>query len=722
MLLILSSPCVLWSQPLPWRFLGPDTFPVFDGKGRCANGLGLVGAVYADPYHSDLLFAGSNTGGLFRSLDGGQHWENVTDDDLPLVTGIGSIVRDPLHPKRFYIGTGSSSFGREYGLGVWRSEDEGISWEPTGLRFHPEKRDGVRASVKKLLIHPADPAILYALVRDTRGASIYRTRDTARTWEQVLQVDGEFFFDAELDPGDPDVIYVGGRSFWVSMDGGEQWRADRMDAPRDELIYRVAVSVHPAHPGRIWALYETNGPRGIVLTRSSNHGRTWSEGLRHPFGTLSVGQWKMEFAVSPTDTSLFYAGGIYMHRSRDGGRTFRTVSEPNYPSARWMHVDVRSMMVFGRSGNDILVAGHDGGVSISYNGGDSWRDVSGKGLAITQFWRIAYDPARKRTYGGTQDLGLLMLQDGTWENMKIYGDVYDGLVYPPAPDTLVMLINSGAPGMRRSTDGGRNWKFVQQPFTLARNDRPLAMDRQDPERIFVGYQDIHVSGDFGETWSRLTRFAETQRIHTNDRLAAIAVAPSDGNIMYAAYGEPHWSDMPSGKLFRSKDRGQSWVDISSSFPGCRWAGLTDITVSPQDPDRIWASVDGFWEDGSGTRYKVFSSRDGGESWENISEGLPNLPVNKLLVLSRHQRLIAGTDAGVWSLSLRSGRWEPWDDGMPRTLVSDLETDPGESRLLASTFGRGLYSLDLPAVDQDKVRRGRDRKGWLRIFRKQEDPR
>ncbi|MBE0640806.1 MAG: hypothetical protein IH599_02140, partial [Bacteroidales bacterium] len=359
------------AQSVPWEWAGPRSFPVFEGNGPCPSGMGLVSALYMDPSDPMLIFAGSNTGGLFRTRDGGKTWVNVTDASLPLVTGISSIVRDPLNPQRYYIGTGTSSYNREYGLGVWYTDDEGDHWKPTGLRFRPEEKDGVRASVKKLLIHPADPAVIYALVKEPSGSSIFRTQDQGRTWKRILKEEGEFFFDAEFAPARPEVVYVGGRSLWISRDAGDTWIRTAMGSPGNEQIHRVAVSIHPDYPDILWTLYETTGKRGIVLDRSDDGGYSWRNMAYHPFGQLSVGQWKMEFSVSPRDTSVFYAGGVYMHRSDDNGRTFRTISSTRLGTPQWMHVDVRSMLVFPSNNADILYSGHDGGISLSVDNGNS---------------------------------------------------------------------------------------------------------------------------------------------------------------------------------------------------------------------------------------------------------------------------------------------------------------------------------------------------------------
>ncbi|HRY97564.1 MAG TPA: hypothetical protein P5550_00765, partial [Bacteroidales bacterium] len=454
----------LHAQPVAWQWRGPDTLPLFSGTGPCPNGMGLVSALYADPSQPSLLFAGSNTGGLFRSRNGGISWENVTDASLPQVTGIGSIVRDPLEPQRYYIGTGTSSYNREYGLGVWYTDDEGDHWYPTGLRFHPEEKDGIRASVKKLLIHPADPSIFYALVKDASGASVYRSTDRALSWTRVLDEKGEFFFDAEFAPGRPQTLYLGGRNLWISYDGGDQWIRSAIGAPVPEEVHRIALSVHPGYPSTAWAMLETSGKRGIVLARTDDEGRTWRTLSTHTTGQLSVGQWKMEFSVSPRDTAVFYAGGVYMHRSDDNGRSFRTISSNRFNTPQWMHVDVRSMLVFPGRLTDHILAGHDGGVSVSYDNGDSWRDISGQGLGITQFWGIALDSQRGRILGGTQDLGMLGFDGSVWHNAAVYGDAYDGVFFSGKSDTILMAVNSGSPGVRRSVDGGKTWSFVKLPF------------------------------------------------------------------------------------------------------------------------------------------------------------------------------------------------------------------------------------------------------------------
>lgn len=709
----LASMNTLWSQPVAWEWTGPSRFPVFEGNGPCPNGMGLVSALYTDPLNPLLIFAGSNTGGLFRSRDGGLSWFNVTDASLPMVTGIGSIVRDPLHPERYYLGTGSSSYNREYGLGVWYSEDGGDSWRPTGLRFRPEEKDGIRASVKKLLIHPADPSVLYALVKDATAASVYRTQDQGKTWKRILKEEGEFFFDAEFAPGRPEVIYVGGRTLWISRDAGDNWIRTDMGSPGNEPIHRIAVSVHTDYPNVIWTLYETSGKRGIVLDRSDDGGHSWKNLAYHSAGQLSVGQWKMEFSVSTRDTSVFYAGGVYMHRSLNNGKTFSTISSTRLGTPQWMHVDVRSMLVFPSTNADIIYSGHDGGVSRSVDNGDTWQDISGIGLGITQFWGIGYDSQKQRVFGGTQDLGLLMYDDGIWKNMGIYGDAYDGVSCSGKGDTMLVFVNSGSPGMRRTTDGGKVWRYVNLPHGGGRSDLPIDYAASRPEEVIIGMHDLRRSRDFGETWTRMSDFTADFGVPAWENLVAVALSPSDPNVIYAGYGEPAWTNEARNRVFSTRNGGVSWQDITAGLEGVRWANLTEIIVHPDDPDVIWASVGGFWGDDDGSVYKVFHSEDGGESWENVSSGLPNLPVNCLLLLPQKRLLLAGTDAGVWAMPARGGSWTEWNNGLPRAIVSDMEYDPKLAMVFAATFGRGLYTLNLP-VDKEKPRKEKRRR-FLGIF-------
>ena len=703
----------LFSQEAAWESLGPDEFPAFEGKGPCPSGMGLVSALWADPGEPALLFAGSNTGGLFKSTDGGANWRNVSDASIPIVTGIGSILRDPLFPQRFYMGTGSTSYDRNYGFGVWISNDYGESWHPGGLLFDPRKRDGKMATVRKLLINPVESNILYALVNTDKAALLFRSDDRGKNWREIFREEGTYFFDAEMDPADPETLYIAGRQFYRSQDGGESWSGNRLEAPAGEIIHRVAVAVHPLYPGRVWAMYESGGQRGIVVATSKNQGQSWSTRATHSFSTLSVGQWKMEFALSPADTLTLYAGGIYMHRSTDGGRQFEKISENIYGHPRWMHVDARSMAVYHQHGKDVLYVGHDGGLSVSRDGGQRWTDISGKGLGITQIWGFAYDAPRQRIYAGTQDLGLLVYAEKEWKNAAIYGDVYDGLVHPLYPDTVLVLTHSGMPGMRRTEDGGKTWKHLPQPYTLSKNDRPLAGHPVETDLVIVGYHDVHLSEDFGAHWKQISDFSLTHGVAKASRLSALAIAPSDPNVMYAAYSEPAWSTEARNCIFRTTNRGESWEDISASLTLCQWTGLTDIAIHPDKPDEIWVCASGFWEEESGIRHKIYHSRNGGRSWENLSLGLPNLPVNVLRYIEPLKTLVAGTDGGVYMLAKNGYEWKKLGEGMPEAMVSDLEYDPLHHSLWASTFGRGMYRLLLPKEA------GRERRHWF--YRRAKNP-
>ncbi len=696
-----------------WKWLGPQHLPAFKQEGLCANGMGLIQGLYVDPANPLFLLAGSNTGGLFRTRDGGIHWENLTDDQLPLVTGVGSIVADPFAPGRYYMGTGTTSYNRQYGLGVWVSEDEGTHWKPTGLTFDPEAFQGRKVSVRKLIMHPLHPGTIYALLHEGAGSELMRSRDAGQNWTSILLTPGEKLYDMELDPGNPEVLYLGGQSFWYSSDEGRSWDNHLMDAPEGERIHRVALAVHPRYGGHIWALYSTGGQRGIVVSHSSDGGKTFATRGTHSPWHVNVDGWKMEFDVGRHDTSVLYAGGVLMQRSLDGGRQFNVISSNRYPSPRWMHVDARGMQVLEGKDHDHIYIGHDGGVSVSLDGGDTWTDISGDGLGVTQFWRIALDPERSRILGGTQDLGALMFEEGIWRNVGIYGDAYEGVFLRSLSDTVIITVHSGLPGMKQSQDGGKSWKDLPYLSSPGRNDRPLISHPEENGTLLAGYQDIFISQDAGKAWDKITNFRRDHAISVGDRLVALAVSVADPEVYYAAFGEPCWGDVTAGKVFKSVNAGKDWKDISQTLPGVRWAGITDLLIHPRHAHELWVSLDGFWTDDQGINYKVFHSRDGGESWENVSGGLRNVPVNRMRYLPSGW-LIAATDAGVFISRHGKGDWQPLGQGLPPLIISDLEVDEKKMLVYASSFGRGLYMLDLQGSIYDQPVPS---KRFLRWFRK-----
>ena len=379
---------------LRWRLIGP-----FRG--------GRAVAVVGDPTKRDVFYFGSVNGGVWKTLDGGGSWRNITDGASTL-SSVGAIAIAPSDPNVIYAGGGEADLREDwtYGDGVYRSTDAGQTWAHLGL-------DDAR-HIARIVVDPrdADRAFVAAVghasgANATRG--VYRTSDGGRNWQRVLFVDDTTgAIDVAMDPSNPRILYAamwhiqrspwgfsaGHGSLWKSTNGGDTWRdlSGNPGIPKNPLG-RIGVSVSPANPQRIYANIESppeDSTGGIF--RSDDAGATWRR-------TNGDQKWMVRpwyygvVTADPTDTNTVYVMNLSTWKSTDGGRTFARIRVP--------HGDTHELWIDPKD-NRRMISGNDGGATISFDGGGTWSSIMNQPTA--QFYHvIADDQWPYRIYGAQQD-------------------------------------------------------------------------------------------------------------------------------------------------------------------------------------------------------------------------------------------------------------------------------------------------------------------------------
>lgn len=695
-----------------WQPLGPSI-----NTHATKAWLGLITSIWVDESNFTTIYAGSNSGGLFVTYDGGEHWECLTDRYM--VTGVESIEKNALEPNTIYIATGFDTWGRKYGVGVLKSTNNGLSWHETGLNSNSFQNEtgleDINFVVSKTAQNPQYPNTLFALVNFdmNRGAKIMRTNNGGNDWvSKVTLPQGDVtsvLMKLEMHPYDPDIMFASGRRVLKTIDSWETSidLTNNFLGP-NERLERAVTSIHPTNPDKILVLVNkvlVVNPNDVPGTRElylSNDG-----GLS--FTSISGGipldgdNYKMELEWSKTLENTFYIGGFYVY----GYRFLQNNTVEMFNIPQTCHVDIREMKTYkDASGQGIIFQGNDGGITkgIETSTTVAWSDISRNGLNITQFYGIGI-PSNNTDFifGGTQDGNFERLNGGTWD-VPQGGDAGEAIVYQTVNDYIIYrtpfmkkIIDQEVIVVKLSNSGSTVVKNVFLPDATRRNDAPLEKGSDSQTFYFGGTEVYRTTNDF-TNFQKLSNFQSGEFAEYSHKLKTIRQAPSNSNIIYAARENPHWNcdmaDCDRRRLFKTTNGGANynWTDITPTSPefSLHNVGIFDIAVHPTNPNLIYVALD---RNVPGKR--VFRYNDG--VWTNISEGLPDVPVNCIKYNKRGftlNELFAGTDLGVYYRNDVINRWIPFGTGLPLVSVSDIEISNSTKEIVASTFGRGIYKANL----------------------------
>lgn len=651
-----------------WTPLGPfDPDPSY-----YVGGVGRINCVAFDPTDDNIFYVGAASGGLWKTVDGGINWDPMTDH-LPLL-GVASIVVDHTNPSTIYLATGDSDGSDTYSIGVLKSTDGGVTWNTTGLDWTVTQF----TTISKLIMSPDDNQILVA----AGSSGIRRTTDGGATWD-VTYNQGNFR-DLEVDPTDGDIWYAARASDGVykSTNGGESWTRFSSGLPVSGFG-RIAIEVAPSNTQRIYALYVNNSSGFFGMYRSDNGGENWSITANGPNmlgyemdGSDSGGQgwYDLTMAVDPTDPDVVLIGGINLWKSTDGGVGWEIVAHWlgdlfGY-DADYMHADQHALVYRGQT----LFAGNDGGIYISPDNGESWTDIS-YDLAISQAYCVGIYAGGEEVdwlLNGYQDNGTKLKQGDTWTPV-LGGDGMECAIDPLNPDYMYGEIYYG--NMSRSTNGGASWMNANSgviddgawvtPFVI------------DPTTgfLFKGTRRIYRSQNHASSWTDMSGQI------SGSTFRAMALAPSDPTVLYAANA--------SEQLMVSTNSGANWT----IHQGPMNRDVTYIAVHPANPEVVYVTVGQYYDN-----QKVFVSYNQGADWTNLSEGLPNLPVNTILVHPFDpQHLYIGTDVGAFFSPDGGESWQDFSTGLPNVIITELELHQPSNTIVAATFGRGTWTTPAEEV-------------------------
>lgn len=645
-----------------WEPLGPSNWLSISYN----PGNGRVNCTATHPGQPEVIYAGTPASGLWRSSDNGSTWEPLYTDLSSM--GVSGIAIDTSGTGAIYIATGDGDGADTYSQGVLKSIDDGATWSTTGLNWNITQTRTTRA----LRMDPTNAQRLYCAASN----GLYRTLDGADTWQQLSTGS---FRDVEFKPGDPTQVYACTDRFYRSTAGGEIVSPTVNDGlPTPDLVGRMAIAVSPSAPEVVYALCSNEEDNSYLgLWRSTDAGLTFELRSDSPNifsysenGSGSGGQawYDMALAVDPGNADIVYVGGINVWRSVNGGASWQIKSHWVYPAeVGYTHADIHSLDIHDGK----LYCGSDGGIYVTGDSAESWSDLSA-GLDIMQFYRMGSSESMPGLImAGAQDNGSNRYVNGEWTH--VFGaDGMEAAVDPFNADNVFSSSQNG--GLRRSSNGGVDWtSLTDDMFEEGAWVTPFAMDPQVPGRMFAGFNNLLYSEDHGDNWVDMTGWPTTEFVR------CLAIAPSNSDVWYVARED---------KVARLTDEGFTQVNIRPGLPQNQ--APTSISVDPEDAFHLWISYSG-----QHASNKIFESTNGGATWINRSAGLPNVPANSVVCQPNSPNgVYLGTDLGVFYRDDYTNAWEPYGTGMPNVVVSELEINMAIGKLRAATYGRGIWEADL----------------------------
>ena len=677
---------------------------------------GRINDLELHPSNPRIVYAGAAGGGVWKSNDGGATFNPIFED---YCQSIGAIALDPSDPDNtIYVGTGETWTRNSVSIGdgLYRSKDGGITWDKLGLE--QSERIG------NVIVNPNNPnevyvGVLGALWSDSEQRGVFKSSDGGATWSKILY-DGPATGCADLamDPTNPNILYASmwefrrtGWSFnsggpksalYKSTDGGASWNKIHNGFPEGKLG-RLAIAVAPSDPNILYTVIEAENPDKKGLYRSDNAGQTWTQS-NNDFGITVRPFYFSRIVVDPNNPDVVVKAGLSGSISRDGGKTFKSLG--------MMHSDIHDI-AFHVKDADYMFAGTDGGVYRSWNGGTTFEIV--ENLPLAQFYHISVDNAEPyNVYGGLQDNGSWFgpnaavggVKAANWTSVG-QGDGFRVLKHPTK--NIVYSEMQGAENVwRYDMDKGRI-KTIQplpkagQPKLRFNWNTPIALSMHQPDRVYIGSQFLHKSEDQGESWETISPDLTTNDpkkqlqedsgglsmdnsgAENHTTIFSIAESPLNANII--------WVGTDDGNVQITKDGGKTWTNTVENIPNLppnTW--VYHIEASVHDAGTAYAVFEGHTR-GDMTPY-VYKTTNFGASWTSIvTDEIKTFARNIQEDTKNPNLLFLGTEMGLYITNNGGASWSQFTNNLPPVAIHYIALQDRTNDLVLGTHGRGVIIID-----------------------------
>ncbi|MEP0987627.1 glycosyl hydrolase [Ekhidna sp.] len=726
---------------------GTSFEPIFDNQIVMT-----IGDVEVD-WVNDIIYVGSGENnssrssysgyGMFKSMDNGESWENI---GLVETHHISRILIHPSDPNTIWVAALGHLYSENSERGVYKSTDGGSTWSKTLFINN-------RTGIVDLIVHPDNPGTLVAAAweKDRKawnfeeagpGTALYRSEDGGDTWTEIPNdsgfpdTDGTGRIGLSFAPSNSEIIYAildnqdrrekeGDTSEGITKDqlrnmSNQQFLAlengdindflDNNGFPREYNAVDIKKDVEAGKVKPLDLVIYTEDANSLLfdtpvkggeMYRSNDAGKTWTKTHEDYIESMiySYGYYFGQVRVDAQDPNVIYTMGVPIVRSEDGGKTFKSINERN------VHVDHHALWINPKDPRH-LILGNDGGVYVSYDTGATWINCNSP--SVGQFYSIAVDMAKPyNVYGGLQDNGVWKgpstyeysrgwYQSGRYPYERLMGGDGMQVAVDTRDNSTVYTGYQFGNYFRINTETGDR-KYITPRHKLGDTpyrwnwEAPITLSSHNQDIVYFGSNRFHRSMDKGENFETLSGDL-TNGGKKGDvsygTLTTISESPIRFGLIYVGSDD--------GLIHRSQDVGDTWQNISVGLPANFW--LSTVVASKHKEGRVYASLNGYrWDN---FKPMVYVSENYGNTWKNISGNLPQEPVNVVKEDPENENIIyVGTDHGVYVSIDRGNSYQAFAKGLPNTPVHDLVVHPREKDLVLGTHGRGVYIGDVSLVQQ-----------------------
>ncbi len=692
---------------LKWRSIGPHR------GGRSATVTGTTNS-------SSTYYFGSTGGGVWKTVDSGVTWKNISDGYFG--GSIGAVSVSESDPNVIYVGTGEKTVRGNvspgYG-GFWKSNDAGETWEKMNL-------DIDQVQVGRIAIHPSNPDIVYIaiigdLFKDSDKRGIYKSIDGGKSWKKVLFSNNRSgAVDVSIDKNNPRVMFAStwnirrtpyslesggeGSGLWKSTDGGESWKNISSNSGLPKGIWGISgVAISPINSKKVFALIENDNGG---LYRSEDGGNSWK--LINSDRNLRQRAWYYTRIYADTQNeNRVYVMNVAFWRSEDGGKSFDRYRTP--------HGDHHDLWIDPHNNKRMIVA-DDGGAQVSNDDALSWSTYMNQPTA--QYYRVVtdnsfpYNILVAQQDNSTQRVPHRVnsggIGEGDWEE-SAGGESAHLAAKPDNPDIVFGGSYGGyltrldhKTGESRSVNvwpnnpmghGAENMKYrFQWNF-------PIFFSPHNPDKLYTTSNHFHSTFNEGQSWNLispdLTRNEKEKLGPSGGPITKDNTAVEYYATIFAACESPYeegllWAASDDGLIHISKDNGKNWENVTPSISP-KYIMWNSVEPDPFVKGGLYAAGT-LYKTGDFTPY-LYKTKDYGKTWTKITDGIPNNFFTRVLRADPEKEglLYAGTESGAY-ISFDDGiSWNSFQLNLPLVPITDMTIK--DNNLIAATQGRSIWIID-----------------------------